>query len=295
MRTDALAWVQPDGAAILLTGQTDIDVHWALGVQGRFMPPVNLVEDTVPFQVGTRLRAVMVGARDVELPLTVFGADELGLRTRVRSLLRQFDPTRGDGYLQVTAPDGTMRRLKCRYSGGLSGQESRDDTGRTWQRFVLVLHAAEPLWEDTTAGATTYSTATAGAFLGSPFLRATPPLLTGDALLGTRTITNDGDLPAYPVFTVRGPATSFVLRNVTTGEAITYSAALAAGDVLTIDTRPYVRSVKTADGVNRYANLSTDTVLWQLGTGATSVDLNLTGSTTASFVTISYRRLWLMP
>lgn len=292
MNTDTLVWVTPDGAAFPLTGQPDVDVHWALGVQGRFMPPVSIVEDTVPQQIGTRLRAIQVGPRDVELPLTVFGADEVALRTRIRQLVRQFDPTRGDGYLQSTAADGTMRRLKCRYTEGLAGTESRDDTGRTWQRFVLVLHAADPLWEDTAPNDTTYTTASIGSFLSTSFL---PVKLTGDALLGDQTVTNDGDLDAYPVFTVRGPATSFTLENVTTGQRITYEAALADGQVLTIDTRPYVRSVRTADGVNRYASLSLDSVLWHLPPGPSSIRLTLTGSTEASFVTISYRRLWLAP
>lgn len=292
MRTDKLVWVQADGAAFPLTGQPDLDVHWALGVDGRFMPPVELLEDEVPEQAGTRPRGVKVKPRDVVLPITVFGADEEGLRDRVRRLLREFDPTRGAGRLRCTAVDGTMREVVATYSDGMTGKEFAGETGVRWQRLVLVLHAHAPYWQDTDPTDLTYRAASQGAFLSAQFL---PVKLTSDTLLGEQTLTNDGDRTAHPVFTVRGPATSFTLANDTTGESFTYEAPLADGEVLTIDTRPFVRTVRTADGTNRYAQLSIGSVLWHLPPGPSTIRLDLEGSTEASYVTVSFRRLWLAP
>lgn len=292
MRTDKLVWVQADGAAFTLTEQPDLDVHWALGVDGRFMPPVELLDDEVPEQDGSRPRGVKVKAREVTLPLTVFGADEAGLRARVRLLMRQFDPTRGAGVLRCTAVDGTMRELVCTYSDGMTGKEFAGETGVRWQRLLLVLRAHAPYWQDTAPTDLTYRTAAQGAFLSAAFL---PVKLTGDTLLGTQTLTNDGDRTAYPVFTIRGPAASFTLANDTTGESFTYEAALADGEVLTIDTRPFVRTVRLENGTNRYAQLSIGSVLWHLPPGPSSIRLDLVGSTAASFVTVSFRRLWLAP
>lgn len=292
MRTDKLAWVQPDGAAIVLTAQPDLDVHWALGVDGRFMPPVDLIKDRIPGQAGARLREVQVGEREVTLPVTVFGAGEEGLRDRVRQLLREFDPTRGPGILRCTAVDGTMRELECTYKDGLRGREFAGETGVRWQRMVLVLEAHAPFWQDTNPTDLTYRAASSGPFLSAQFL---PVKLTSDTLLGTQVLTNDGDRDAFPVFTVRGPATRFTLANDTTGQSLTYEAALADGDVLTIDTRPFRKTVRLANGTNRYDQLAIGGALWSLPPGPSSIRLDLTGSTAASFVTVSFRRLWLAP
>lgn len=292
MKTDKLVWVQADGVAFPLTGQPDLDVHWALGVDGRFMPPVELLDDEVPGQAGTRSRGVKVKARDVVLPVTVFGPDEAGLRARIRLLMRQFDPTRGAGILRCTAVDGTMRELVCTYDDGMQGKEFAGETGVRWQRLVLILRAHAPYWQDTAANDLTYRAASQGAFLSAQFL---PVVLTSDALLGTQSLTNDGDRTAYPVFTIRGPATSFTLANDTTGESFTYEAPLADGEVLTIDTRPFVRTVRLANGTNRFAQLAIGSVLWWLPPGVSNIRLTLQGSTAASFVTVSFRRLWLAP
>lgn len=292
MRTDTLAWVQADGAAIVLTKQPDLEVHWRLGVDGRFMPPVELVTDRIPGQAGAQLREVQVREREVTLPLTVFGADEAGLRTRVRKLLREFDPLRGAGILRCTSADGTMRELVCTYKTGLQGREFGDNTGARWQRMVLVLEAHAPYWRDTNPTDLTYRTAAQRAFLSATFL---PLALTGDALLGSQRLTNDGDRDAFPIFTIRGPAARFTLANDTTGQSLTYEAALAAGEVLTIDTRPFRKTVRTAAGVNRYDQLALGSSLWALPPGPSNIRLDLTGSTVESFVTVSFRRLWLAP
>lgn len=292
MNTDRLTWVQPDGTAFPLTKQPDLDVHWALGVEGRYMPPVELQSDVIPGVAGARLRDVRVQSREVTLPLTVFGADEAGLRQRVRSLLRQFDPTRGPGTLRCTSPDGKQRELVCTYKQGLEGREYAGETGRRWQRMVLVLEAHAPFWQDTNATSLTYRAASQGAFLSAAFL---PLKLTSDTLLGEQQLNNDGDQEAYPVFTIVGPATSFTLANDTTGEWLTYEAPLAAGQVLTIDTRPRYKTVRLGDGTNRYAQLAIGSALWSLPPGVSTIRLDLTGSTEASYVTVSFRRLWLAP
>lgn len=293
MRTDTLAWIDADGAATPLTGQPDMDVHWALGVEGRFMPPVAYTEDAVYEQPGTRLRSVRMGARDVTLPITVIGDDEQQVRSKVRSLLRQFNPVRGDGTLRATSPDGTMRDLRCRYVQGMEGLEARDNMGRSFLRMVLVLHASSPFWTDTAASETTYTVGGTPPFLNSAWLGSR--WLTSDTVLGRQVITNDGDLDAYPVFTVAGPANSVTITNDTTGERIAYEAALLAGEVLTIDTRPFVKTVTREDGSNRYASLSLDSVLFSLPPGSSTVLLDVPGSTVDTYAVVSYRRTWLSP
>lgn len=294
MRTDTLAWVAPDGSSLLLTGQDDLDVHWALGVDGRFMPPVTITDEAVPQQHGSRLRQVRYEPREVTLPVSIIGPDEGAVRRKFRSLLRAFNPCAGDGMLRATAPDGATRELVCRYSGGMEGSESRDDMGEVFQRAVIVLRALDPFWRDATDTTNTYTVGTIRTFLADPFLR-TDPLLTNDTILGSQVVRNDGDFSADPVFTVVGPASSFTLTNQRTGEKINYTAPLAVGESVTIDTRAGRKSVLRSDGTNVYGNLSLDSTLFDLDPGDTTVLLSLPGATAATFLTLAYRRKWLGP
>ncbi len=294
MRTDQLAWIAPDGSPLLLTGAAELDVHWALGVEGRFMPPVRIEAEALPQQHGARLRQVRFEPRDVTLPLTVIGLEESAVRRKLRELLRAFNPCDGDGLLRATSADGQTRELACRYSAGLEGEESRDSMGRTYQRAAVVLRALDPFWRDADEQRATYTVGVAVGFLADPFLRSSP-LLTPDRILGTQRIRNDGDLPAEPVFTVVGPASAFTLTNQRTGERIAYTAPLAAGEQVTIDTRAGRKSVLRSDGTNLYGNLSLDSVLWDVDPGDSTVELALPGATTATFLTLAYRRRWLSP
>ncbi|MGW2497289.1 phage distal tail protein [Streptomyces pseudogriseolus] len=48
---------------------------------------------------------------------------------------------------------------------------------------------------------------------------------------------NEGDAPSHPVVEFRGPVTRPALTNLATGDVLEYDIPLAAGDVLTVDTR----------------------------------------------------------
>lgn len=294
MRTDTLSWVAADGTVTQLTQQAELDVHWALGVEGRFMPPVRMIEEQVPQQHGARLRGVRYEPREVTLPLSVIGASEQAVRAKIRALGSAFDPTRGDGWLRVVAADGTSRELRCRYSAGMEGEESRDSSGARFQRLVAVFRAVEPFWRDTAASETSYAVETGGLFLGNPFLRADFGI-SSDTVLGAVVVNNGGDLSAEPVYTFVGPASSVTITNVATGEVLQYAAAIALGKSVIIDTSAGIKSVLGNDGANLYANLSLTSSLFTLPRGATSINLAMPGSDANSYVTVSYRRRWLMP
>jgi hypothetical protein len=292
MRTDTLDYVAPDGTVTRLTGQPDLDVHWALGVTGRFMPPINRVEDRLFGQAGARLRAVRVDAREVNLPLTVIGTNELAVRAKLRALIRTLNPQRGDGRLRVTAVDGTVRELTCRYSDGMEGRESRSDTGAVFQRAVLVLRAADPYWYDTDQQSQTYRAGQAGMFFASPFFGLR---LSSESVFGSQVVANDGDVETWPVWTVHGPCTSITLSNDTTGETISLPITLTATQTVTIDTRPFRKTVRRDDGTNLYGSLSATSSLWALPLGDSTVTISLPGATADSYVTLNYARRWLTP
>lgn len=75
-----------------------------------------------------------------------------------------------------------------------------------------------------------------------------------------------GDLPEYPVISVRGPITGLNVQNLTTGETLSFgTTAIASGSVYVIDTRYGHKSV-TQGTVSKLGELTSDSDLatWHL-------------------------------
>jgi hypothetical protein len=284
----AVTFIAADGTAHPLMAD-DLEVEF--GLEGRFMPPVESVIEQVPGQPGGRRRQTTFGVREVVVPLEVLSASQAALRVRLRELVRAFDPTRGDALLRTTAPDGAVRQIGCRYASGMELVEDRDLIGNV-QRAAVVFTATDPFWYDTDPLTSTFTTGAAPNFLGSPFL---PIRLSSDRILGEQTVRNDGDVETWPVWTVHGPATSILLRNVTTGQVIDLPIALTATQSVVIDTRPFRKTVRRDDGTNLYGSLTATSALWALGQGATVIRTEVPGSTTDTFVSLVFARRWLSP
>ena len=106
------------------------------------------------------------------------------------------------------------------------------------------------------------------------------------------TITNNGDVDAWPVVTVEGPGTDLEVENLTTGLRWHLTGDVAAGSTLTVDTRPGHKSARL-DGVNVFGRLSDDSVLWPLVPGPNRVSIGFAGGTAVSSVVFAWRNRWL--
>lgn len=276
-------WIDPDGVTLPLA------VEWR--VAGRFAPPVEREEETVPGQPGSRLRTVRHDARDFSLALWIEGASENDLRTQMRDITYLMDGVRGDGRIRVTSPLGDQREIVCRVTGGLEMSEVLGDTsGPTAQRAVVTLRAVDPYWQDTTdtaAGPWAQGGTAAGFF---PFF---PLRLTSSEVLATATVDNLGDVEAWPVWTVVGPGSTITLKNQTTGKTLALDTTLGAGESVVIDTRPGYKTVTKNDGTNLYPNLSSTSSLWSLIKGPNAVQIEIGGATSATSVSMLYRHKYL--
>lgn len=286
MVDEVLSWVDPDGTVTVLNDGS-LEVGWDM--QGRYMPPVDYIEDDVPGHAGARLREVRVRPREVALPVDVFVTDTAALRVLMRTLMRTFNPQRGPGKLRIRSADGTTRDLNCRYRQGLELQEQYE-AAHGVQRTVIVLRAVDPFWYDTAPTSTTY---TLGA--ATKWFPIFPLTLGSDTVFGTQTINNTGDVETFPVWTVHGPCTSLVLNNTTTGDTIELPITLTAAQTVTIDTRPFRKTVTRDDGTNLYGSLTTTSVLWALPIGLSTITVDLPGAGVESYVTLVYSRRWLSP
>lgn len=279
--TDAvlITWIDPAGQQWPLTTR---ELGWYLldDVDAMFgAAPVDVVRDPAP-RGGSRVRHVQPQSRVMTLPLWVEGADHMEYLGRWRQLARCFSRTRrdGPGTLQVARPDGTVRQLtNVTYEGGFDG---RVQPGWTYSTAVITLTADDPYWQDTTP--VTIRREYAGT--STPFLA---PFMTisSSQTLGNTVVNNPGDVEAWPLVTITGPASGFTADNDTTSESWTLDpnatdiahGPLLAGETVTVTTNP--ATIRGPDGSVWTAAINWPSAeLWALNEGDNAINLSVSGS-----------------
>jgi phage-related protein len=281
---DKISWIDANGTEYPLNLDNNFKV--LTGMTGRFMPTFSFIEDEIPFQDGTLLRDTKVKARDVDIPLLIKTDNEIVFRQKVRECLRIFNPKTGDGRIRVTAADGSTRELFCRYSGGLEGKEDRSFKGLIWMNLILVFHAFDPYWYDSSSIVQTFKiNENPGLFF--PIL---PLRLASSTVFADVTIDNSGDVETWPEWIISGPCDSVVLNNITTGETTNLEVSLQAGETITIDTKPFKKSIVKSDGTNMFYTMTDDSSLWALQEGNNSIQIQMSNATSDSSIQLTYRR-----
>lgn len=290
--SETFEWIDADGASLTISGPTVTTYQVDMPASGRYMPKIRVQADGVPGQPGGRLRRADHDVRDFVLPLSVAAVSESNLRTLLRDLMYRMDPTRGQGKIRVTSPVGDQREITCLYAAGLEGDEKEDVTGPQFQAFPLAFTAYDPYWYDVSAISETFTTSAVAVFF--PIF---PLRLTASQLVVDDSVTNNGDVDAWPVWTITGPGSSIKLVNLTTGQYIYFpDVALGNDETIVIDTRPNIKSVLLGDGTNMYPELDPASFLWSLRKGANAIRLEMTGANYAtSSLTISFYQRYLSP
>ena len=133
-----------------------------------------------------------------------------------------------------------------------------EGTAMTAFRFDAEFYAADPFWYSTTETSTSVE-----PFQDTNFTQA-----------------NSGSVYVFPTITISpmgaGIVPAFTFTNVTTGKSFSYSASIASGESLVVDTANF--TVKKG-GVSVYGNFS-GTFLW-LNSGDNSLKINKPGSVVA--------------
>lgn len=284
---DKISWIDANGTEYPLSMQQNFVI--LKGMNGRFMPPLSVNEEEVPFQSGSRLRQIKVKSRDIDIPLLIKASSEIELRQKVRECLRMFNPLKGDGKLKVITPDGSQRDISCRYISGLEGKEDRNSKGDVWQTVVLVFRAFDPFWYDTGTNVQTFKiNESPGLFF--PIL---PLRLVSSTVFADITVNNTGDVETWPEWIITGPGENIVLRNFSTGEVTHLETALESGETMTINTRPFVKTVTKSDGANLFGTMTDESSLWSLQEGENSIQIEMANATVDSNIQLTYKnRYW---
>jgi hypothetical protein len=154
------------------------------------------------------------------------------------------------GVWSVTGPKG-VRSLTCVYDN--DGGHSMDmmPTLRGWEKYGIYLAAEQPYWSGDPVRRTWAQSAPVDFFGGvnkAPIFH-----ISSGSSLATAAMTNEGDVDAWPVWSITGPTTSVTVG--VGGRTVTAPITIAEGSTLVIDSDPVKRSA-LLDGVNVYKQLS---------------------------------------
>lgn len=280
--TMTATWIDPDGVEWALS-ETGDSPGWftTFGPAGWGAPPYEIVTDPLA-RGGANLRYVRANPSKITWPLHVWGATFVEFTQRYRDLRRAFISTlhkNTPGILRVQLPDGTAREILAYYEDGFTGQSGEN---WTYANVALTLNCPDGYWRDSVDTSQAFAYGTAGSFL-APYPQTSP-----SQVLGSTTVTNAGEVDAWPTWTVVGPMASLQAVNLTTGMEFNLAFALTAGQTLTITTDP--PSVRGPGGQNLVSALDWPSAyLWPLVSGDNNVQFNLSGAAAGTTVTLTYR------
>lgn len=262
----------------------------ARGASGLGMPTFAATRERWPGGAGAILRDLRAEERAFSLPWVVESRDRAEQWQWLRDLRRRVNPLHGPVTFVCIGPAGDRRELVATYQGGLEDDSGGADDQPEWQRYAVAFVADDPWYR---AAAETVEEWSGAGQIHRPFFKLLPLRLSSSTVFATPRLTVGGDLTAWPVWTVRGPAVGITLRNLTTGERLFVDLTLAAGEWLRIDTNPRAPGITRDNGLRWFPQAGS--TLWGLAPGTVDLEITLGGATAATSVTLAYRPLYLGP
>jgi hypothetical protein len=221
------------------------------------------------------------GVRDVDLPITVLGSDRADVESKLRRLARLTQDALGVTVLAAEYSDDTSLTLGLHFVGGAEVGAWGSDTGSTWCKWVMSFQAPTPFWESTTRQTFSVSSGNTGRGLLPELARLK---VSSSQALGTVSITNSGDVAAYPVWSITGPITDL---SITSGSlSFGFNTPLTSGQTITIDTETGL--VTNDAGANSYSILNAAPKLFAIQPGTSTITVLGTETTSATRVSCSY-------
>lgn len=237
----SLSWRGWDGSEWELTSPA-AGLFLRPGVRGLQLPSFDRLSSSSPMVPGSRHRGTSTKDRDVFWPLYLYSdKSSAEFMERDRAFWRSLDPDL-EGTWTAALPDGSRRTLGLLLIGEAADDWTHDPVQRGWAAYGINLLAERPYWLGETVTKSWaqgdmrnfYITAEDRTTYGYP-ADAIYYLSSGGAL-GSATFTNDGDVPAYPVWTAIGPTTAVSFG--VGGADIIVPFAIPAGYAVQLDTDP---------------------------------------------------------
>ena len=224
------------------------------------------------------------GVREIDIRVTTLGTDSNDVQTKLRRLSRILQDTSGAATLTATYDVGSPLFLKVHYVGGAESQWG-SDAGSTWNTWVISMQAPQPYWQ---SGVTEEFVVTTGNTGRGLLPQLSKLRLTSSQVYGIITVDNTGDVPAYPVWYIRGPLSDVEISYE--NQAFSFTQSVADGETITVNTAD--GTVTDDLGTNRYSILAAAPKLFRVETGVTSITVNGVAATAAAQVRLDYSPLY---
>jgi hypothetical protein len=203
--------------------------------------------------------------REVDLPITIFGTSRVDVESKLRRIGRILQDGEGAPKLRATYLDGSSLFLSLHYVGGGETVIDSSTAGVTFCRWVISLRAPNPFWLSGIEEEFSISTGSTGRGL---LPNLTKLRVSSSSTLGVVTVVNAGDVSAFPVWRIAGPAKDLVIGNGTQSFGF---ADVFSGEVILVNTE--TGTVTNIDGENLYARLSAAPKLFSLPPGTTGLSV----------------------
>lgn len=228
------AWTGWDGSEWdLRSGQVRLTNG---GFEGLSMAPVENFTRETALTDGQRYTGWRAQPRKVLMPVLIGQAQsELAWLQLERAWWKTMRPGK-EGTLSITAPDGATRTLGLRFEddGGLPMGKDPSMDRLTLVPFVMT--ADNPWWSGPQVDRELRGGDAPVNWLGGASGKAAPFVIGRASLLGRVTLDNPGDMPAYPIYRVRGPVDSWKVE--IGASAVSSETPLLAGETLVVETSP---------------------------------------------------------
>jgi hypothetical protein len=272
------------------------------GATGLDAPPFELHADDSPNLDGGIFRDARAVAREIMIPLFLHGIDRKTIRELKRRLVSELNPKKGFCVLKFIEGDAVPRYLKCYYKSGMEGSETEDQSGFTWKKFGIQLTAYDPYFYGDDVQVAEWAFGEGEAFLHEESFF--PLHLNAGIVIGSEIdVTNPGDVEAWPRWELTGPIKGFKFTSPEIekpdGTKVTYSFGIAAdgsgtdivpaGRVLTVDTRPGVKSLRDNLNTNYWPLLDDSPQLWFLPEGESQCTVDIVPGSANAKVRLTFQ------
>lgn len=226
---------------------------------------------------GATFRGARVLPREATLPLRVVGQNREQVAEQLSRIARLLDPRVVAPLLRVIEPDGTAWSTAVRRIGRSDWAWGVDTNGATYVRTSVTLRAGDPFWtREEPEDFIIEARAGAGLLSGS----LTELNVTSGQAMGEQQVTNPGDAPAYPIWTLHGPGDHFRAVSAA-GEVLAWDGTLTPNDVVTIDTK--TGTVRDSTGANRYGDVAPAPRFWVIEPGSSTVAVSLENTSPGTY------------
>jgi hypothetical protein len=279
-----LTYITPDNQELRL-----VEPWYVLSVDGLGMPPIEYVTQRGPFQHGETVKEMWLRPRVIQLGVRRNACSRAEYQTLRYSMLDSLRPNRtspvSPGKLRKYLADGTVREWFVYLTEGPSFPSGDLKSWDQWSiQDTIRFTAYDPVARDPVQKSAVFaSSGTVGAF------PITFPLQI--AAFGTSApIPYSGTWDSFPLITINGPATGVVIRNVTTGELLSFSYTVPSARVVTITLDYGNKSVKLDDGTNLIGYMSSDSDVgsFHLEPGPNTFQVYASGTSAISSVILQW-------